>query len=1039
MADDGRNSNLQSPAEEGSWQATLDQIVPAIVALQVIAVRTFQDDFAGTHGGTGFVVDWDRGLMLTNRHVCTCGPERTTATFVGCPAMEEVSCAIAYVDPVHDFALLHFDPSQLKQTPKTEIALDPAGCRVGEDIRVVGNDSLEKLQILSGTIARIDRNPPDLANDYHDENSFYVMASTGTRGGSSGSPVLNRQGRAIAINAAAMNNTMHAFYLPLHRVARALEAVRHGKTCVPRGTLCAQWAYTSFPEVLRLGVDQTFITKSVLGRELPRGGTFSKATPPGGMLQVRRCVPETPAAGVLQAGDVLLELNGVPCVDFVMWDAVLDEFVGKKVSLALCRGGQRIEFELDVQDQHDLVPHDFIEVAFGIFHNIPYQTALKHHIPLKGVYLAHAGAVFGECVASDAVILEVDGTPCDSVRSFESVLSQVANKEYFTVGWMLPKDDTHRMMTISEVKMLRHWSASCAWSLDTDSPTRAWLRRQIVWSTDAKMAAGAAAGSPETAAAAQAAAATTKVDEEAREATPEGSPKKKARKSKAEAGALAAIKPSLCSICFRTVQQFDMDVVVDSENQSGDMICCRGAGVVIDAEAGLIVTDRSTVPQLLGDIEVMLGEVCRSASVFFMHPVHSIVVLKVDPPAEGGTGLSFGRSANLEGEASAALEPGDEANFVGFDSHGRAVSQKVIVSEVRMGNFHPRWPPRWHERNLEAVHLAQPVTHVSSGVICNDQGQVQALHAVTFIQDEDGPSRIGYGIPAAVLLPPLRRLRAAAAACAAAAGQLAEPVPSAPSRRRPTLAVPSLEVIFKSMDLARLARLPSKLRPPVQWLKRLSDMGGGVLEISAVTAGGPCDGVAAPHDLLVAVCGEPVTSPQAVEALLLRAAEEAEAAEGEGSAPEVQLTLLHRGKERQAKVRVHMLPCDGTTRILCWHGLLLREVPRSAREFGMAPAGVYISQTMLGSPGEANDIKGEFLVKVNGVPTPDLDSVLAVTREVEREAVSARTCRRPHLRVESKDIKGQHFMRPLEPDPLFWPLVELSQDAHGTWSCVEHT
>ena len=53
------------------------------MALSVTAVRGFQDDVPGAHGGTGFVVDEKKGLILTNRHVCTCGPQRATAAFVG--------------------------------------------------------------------------------------------------------------------------------------------------------------------------------------------------------------------------------------------------------------------------------------------------------------------------------------------------------------------------------------------------------------------------------------------------------------------------------------------------------------------------------------------------------------------------------------------------------------------------------------------------------------------------------------------------------------------------------------------------------------------------------------------------------------------------------------------------------------------------------------------------------------------------------------------------------------------------------------------
>ena len=72
-------------------------MVPAVVALSVTAVRGFQDDVPGAHGGTGFVVDAKRGLILTNRHVCTCGPQRATAAFVGllAAASSGVTCVFA--------------------------------------------------------------------------------------------------------------------------------------------------------------------------------------------------------------------------------------------------------------------------------------------------------------------------------------------------------------------------------------------------------------------------------------------------------------------------------------------------------------------------------------------------------------------------------------------------------------------------------------------------------------------------------------------------------------------------------------------------------------------------------------------------------------------------------------------------------------------------------------------------------------------------------------------------------------------------------
>ena len=55
-------------AEDTAWTETLERISSGVVSIRVDSTRAFDTEWNSSSQATGFVVDAERGLILTNRH-----------------------------------------------------------------------------------------------------------------------------------------------------------------------------------------------------------------------------------------------------------------------------------------------------------------------------------------------------------------------------------------------------------------------------------------------------------------------------------------------------------------------------------------------------------------------------------------------------------------------------------------------------------------------------------------------------------------------------------------------------------------------------------------------------------------------------------------------------------------------------------------------------------------------------------------------------------------------------------------------------------
>src|SRR6185369_4532592 len=428
--------------EDATWRATLERIAQSVVAIKIDSTRAFDTEWNTSAQATGFVVDAERGLILTNRHVVTPGPVTSEATFLN---REEVQLYPVYRDPIHDFGIYRYDPKKLRFIRPRSLPLYPDGAQIGREIRVIGNNAGEQLSILAGTIAKLDRDAPEYGiGKYNDFNTFYLQAASGTSGGSSGSPVVDIRGRVIALNAGGANGAASSCYLPLGRVKRALELIQQGKT-PSRGTLETVFTYTPYDELKRLGLSAA--TESAVRKAFPQLT---------GMLVVSEVLPGSPSDDALQPGDILTKVNGKYLAQFEPLDDISDSSVGKTVELELERGGKAISAKVPVTDLHSITPSSYVEFGDGVVHTLSYQQARHFNVPVKGAYVANPGYVLGAAgVPRGAVISSFNSKDINTVDDLEAALKDLgdgdrASARFFTI------DDPNGSQ-LRSVRMDRRW------------------------------------------------------------------------------------------------------------------------------------------------------------------------------------------------------------------------------------------------------------------------------------------------------------------------------------------------------------------------------------------------------------------------------------------------------------------------------------------------------------------------------------------------------------------------------------------------------
>ncbi|MDU0111944.1 PDZ domain-containing protein [Psychrosphaera aquimarina] len=552
-----------------NWNNTVELVSSGVVSIQTDVPVSFDGKWNSSGYGTGFIVDSKRGIILTNRHIVTPGPVTAKAILIN---NEEIDLTPLYIDPVHDFGFYRYDPSQIKYLQPHQFKLSKKKPSVGQEIRIIGNDAGQKISILDGTIARLDREAPAYGRGrYNDFNISYIQAATASSGGSSGSPVINIQGEVVALNAGGQSKSANAFYLPLEKINIALKKLQTNEQ-IYRGTIQTTFIVKPYAELQRLGLNNTLEVKY---RE-----QFPDVL---GLLVVNSIIPESSASKSLEVGDILLDLNGQSIAEFSTLETNINNNVGQSIKLAVLRRGELLSLQVDVDDLDTITPSSYLKFDGGIFHNLSYQQARHYNKPIKGVYVANSAGSFKHAgLPHNSVITEFNGVHVDTVEEFNNQLKLIKNGtkvhlRYFNLN--NPNTSNYALVEVNSTwfefsfckkdAALGHWP--CSQSMQLSEPDL------VVTDTTNKPA--------------------MKISDH--------------------------IEDALVEVSFSSPYSI--------QGRSGSSIK-TGTGVIVNIEKGLVVVARNVVLSSLGDVDLTFNNRLEvKGKVEYIHPLHNLALVSFKP------------------------------------------------------------------------------------------------------------------------------------------------------------------------------------------------------------------------------------------------------------------------------------------------------------------------------------------------------------------------------------------------------------------------
>ncbi|KAK4767445.1 hypothetical protein SAY86_015195 [Trapa natans] len=366
-----------------------------------------------------------------------------------------------------------------------------------------------------------------------------------------------------------------------------------------------------------------------------------------------------------------------------------------------------------------------------------------------------------------------------------------------------------------------------------------------------------------------------------------------------------------------------------------------------------------------------------------------------------------------------ALRRGDSVYLVGLSRSLQPTSRKSFVTNPCAAlNIGSADCPRYRAINMEVIELDTDFGSAFSGVLTDERGRVQAIWGsfstqLKYVCNSSEDHQFVRGIPIYTISQVVEKFVSSTKGPALLINGVKRPMPH--------VRILEVELYPTLLSKARSFGLSD------EWIRALvkkDPLRRQVLRVKGCLAGSKAENLLEQGDMVLAINKEPVTCFRDVE----NACQALDKNDNDNDG-RLNMTIFRQGREIDLIVGTDVRDGNGTTLVINWCGCIVQGPHPAVCALGFLPEeghGVYVARWCHGSPVHRYGLYAlQWIVEVNGKPTPDMDAFVNVTKELEHGQF---------VRVRTVHLNGKPRVLTLKQDLHYWPTWEPRFDPDtATW------